>query len=163
MDRANVASRYDADCNRVAAGQGTAPKSPGKRHRAGKTGGKLHLQSLACLDGRTLAARHARSVIAAIENDLGGSDQLSEKQHRLAQRAGVLDAMIESNEAQWLSGKPIDDNVYLARINSQRRIFSLLGLERRSRDVTPTLSDYLMQSAEDQADVEIEEADNRSP
>jgi hypothetical protein len=36
---------------------------------------------------------------------------------------------------------PLSD--YLTAVNVQRRVLATLGLQRRQRDVSPTLSDYL--------------------
>jgi hypothetical protein len=49
----------------------------------------------------------------------------------------MLGAMVESNEACWLSGDTVDLTSYFAALNSQRRILVTLGLERRSKDITP--------------------------
>jgi glutathione S-transferase len=101
--------------------------------------GKLRLLSFNDLDGRTLAARRAKQLIEAIETDLGGGDRLSQGQKELVKRAAVLGAIIASSETQWLSGDTFELGDYLAAINAQRRILATLGLERRSRDVTPSL------------------------
>jgi hypothetical protein len=99
--------------------------------------GKLRLLTLGHLDGRTAAARRARELIEAIQTDLGGSDHLSEGERQLVQRAAVLGAYIESCEVKWLGGEAVDLADYLAAINAQRRVLATIGLERRSRDVTP--------------------------
>lgn len=106
-----------------------------------KAGGKLRLLTLGHLDGRTIAARRAHELIETIEADLGGADNLSEGSRQLVQRAAVLGTFIESCEAQWLGGAAVDLADYLAAINSQRRVLSTIGLERRQRDVSPTLDD----------------------
>jgi hypothetical protein len=49
--------------------------------------GKYRLVSLDNLDGRTAAAKHAKSLIEAFENDLGGKDQLSTAESELVRRA----------------------------------------------------------------------------
>ena len=98
-----------------------------------KSGGKARLLTLGHLDGRTAAAKRARELIEAIEADLGGGDRLSEGQRQLVQRAAVLGTFIESCEARWLSGEPVDFGEYLAAINSQRRVLATIGLERRQR------------------------------
>lgn len=97
--------------------------------------------TLGDLDGRTAAARRARELIDAIEADLGGSDRLSEGSRQLVQRAAVLGAFIENCEARWLGGAAVELVDYLAAINSQRRVLSTLGLERRMRDATPTIAE----------------------
>jgi hypothetical protein len=102
-----------------------------------KATGKLRLLTLGHLDGRTAAARRARELIEAIQKDLGGGDRLSEGERQLVQRAAVLGAYIESCEVKWLGGEAVDLADYLAAINAQRRVLATIGLERRSRDVTP--------------------------
>jgi hypothetical protein len=105
--------------------------------------GKLRLLTLGHLDGRTAAARRARELIEAIETDLGGGDRLSEGERQLVQRAAVLGAYIESCEVKWLGGAAVELQDYLAAINAQRRVLATIGLERRARNVTPDLHDYL--------------------
>lgn len=108
---------------------------------------KLRLATLDSLDGRTKAARLARALVDNIEADLGGADCLSAGERQLAQRAGVLAAMLESQEAAWLAGDKFNLTDYLASINAQRRVLESLGLQRRTKDVTPTLGEYLQRRA----------------
>jgi hypothetical protein len=82
-------------------------------------------------------------LVEAIEKDLGGGDRLSEGERQLVQRAAVLGAFIESCEVQWLGGAAVELQDYLAAINAQRRVLATIGLERRARNVTPDLHDYL--------------------
>ena len=101
-----------------------------------KAGGKLRVMTLAHLDGRTLAAKRARALVDAIEADLGGAANLSEGARQLVQRAAVLGTFIESCEAQWLAGQPVELADYLAAVNNQRRVLATIGIERRARDIT---------------------------
>jgi hypothetical protein len=116
----------------------TGTKYP-RRHRrhskAVKSGGKLKLQTLATLDGRTLAAKHAEQKMRAMQSDLAGVDQLSTGAKELIQHAAVLSAMIEASETAWLAGNPVDVATLLAAINAQRRVLLALGLERRARSI----------------------------
>jgi hypothetical protein len=100
-----------------------------------KTRDKVRFVTIDHLDGRTGAARRVRELVASIESDLGGADQLTAGQRQLVQRAGVLGAFIEHNEALWAAGDTIDVGEYLAAINAQRRVLVTLGLERKQRDV----------------------------
>jgi hypothetical protein len=98
--------------------------------------------SLDRLDGRTIACRRARELVSSIQADLGGIDQLSEGSRQLVRRAAVLGVYIENCEAQWLAGQEVALGDYLSAINSQRRVLTTIGLERRARDVTtPTLEE----------------------
>jgi hypothetical protein len=118
-----------------------------------KATGKLRLLTLTLghLDGRTAAARRVRELIEAIELDLGGGDRLSEGSRQLVQRAAVLGTFIESCEVQWLGGEAVDLADYLAAINSQRRVLATIGLERRARNVTPSVAEYVATAADEEA------------
>ena len=110
-------------------------------------GRKVKLLSLSDLDGRTGAARAVRALISDIEDDLGGADRMSAAEQQIAARAGCAGAMLQNLEALWISGRPIDIQAYTTLANTQSRLLKLLGLERRARDVTPTLSAYLAAKA----------------
>jgi hypothetical protein len=116
------------------------PKGYDHRHLPG--GKTRRLKSIDDIDQRTVAGRRAIQLVSAIEQDLGGVDNLSACTKQLIQRAAVLAAMIESSEAQWLSGKPIDLSNLLAAIGVQRRVLISLGLERRTR-IVPSLNEWL--------------------
>src|SRR5262245_38505089 len=103
---------------------------------------KAQLRTLSDLDGRTLAARRARDLVAALTADLGGD--LSAAQGELVQRAGLLGAYLEDCEARWLGGDDVDLSTYLTACDRQRRVLTTLGLERRARDAL-TLGDLWRQ------------------
>lgn len=105
--------------------------------------GKVRLQTLADLDGRTAAAKQARAFVAALESDLGGADRLSAAEHELVQRCALASAMLAHMEAAWLTGQGVDVAIYTTLANTQSRILKMLGLERRPRDVTPDLTAYV--------------------
>jgi hypothetical protein len=98
------------------------PKSTDLPDRPG--GGKLQLMTIDDLDGRTLAARRAKQLVGAIEEDLGG--ELTVSQRQLATHAAILGAMIESMSARWLQGEAVDLANYALLINAQRRILAAL-------------------------------------
>jgi hypothetical protein len=104
---------------------------------------RVRFLSLHDIDRRTTAYRKAVDLIDAIESDLGGADRLSTGERQLIQRAAVTGAMLEDQEARWLSGEMIDPALYATLGNAQRRMFEAVGLRRRPRDVTPKLSSYL--------------------
>jgi len=105
--------------------------------------GKVQLKSLADLDGRTNAARRVQTLVANIEQDLGGRDRLSTAQSQLAQRAALLSAVLEHQEAEWVSNGEIDLEDYTRALNSMARVLQILGVERRTRNATPSLGEYL--------------------
>src|SRR4051812_31659349 len=110
---------------------------------------KLRLLTLNALDQRTSAARLARDLVSAITSDLGGQGAVTAAQRQLIQRAAILGAVCEDLETRWIAGDPLPAQEYLAGINTQRRCLMALGLERRARDVTLTLDQYLRSRAND--------------
>ena len=119
--------------------------------KAPKGGVKTRLLTLADLDSRTRACRHALDLRANFLSDLGGEDRTSVAQRELAQRASILGAMLEDVEARWLRGDTVELPEYATLVNAQRRVLSDVGLERRMRDTTPNLSSYLQLKAAEKA------------
>jgi predicted ABC-type transport system involved in lysophospholipase L1 biosynthesis ATPase subunit len=111
--------------------------------QSGKGSGKHQLLTLDDLDGRTRAYKQTVELRAGFLSDLGGEDYATVAQRELAQRGAVLGAMLEDQEAKWLAGVPVELDKYCTLVNAQRRVLADMGLERRQRDVTPDLSDYL--------------------
>jgi hypothetical protein len=97
--------------------------------------------------------------------DLGGADIVSAAESSIIRRVATETIELELLEQRFaISGKGAssDDLDLYARIsNSLRRHLEAIGLERRSRDVTPTLSDYLEQRSA--AIEEDDDADGGSP
>ena len=122
-------------------------KSPVNTKSAADTG-KVTLRSLADIDGRTLAARTAKALVAELESDAGGTEHLSAGERALIVRAAITGAMCEDAETRWLTGHPIDVAAYTALTNNLRRLLTTVGLKRQPRNVTPDLRDYLAAHAE---------------
>ncbi len=96
---------------------------------------------LAGVDGRSMMARRFREIAANIEGDLGGD--LTEAQKHLMARAATLACWCEEREAELAKGEEFDAGQYATIANAMRRLLSDLGLERRSKDITPSLHDYI--------------------
>ncbi len=95
-------------------------------------------------DGRSVTARRFRDLYEDIATDLGGLDHLSEGQKQLIRRAAMLSAESERLEALSARGEAgFDIDLYGMFCDRLGRLFGRLGLERKSKDVTPTLSAYL--------------------
>ena len=117
-----------------------------RKGRSAVTNGKrLHVIP----PGDTAWARRFRDVLAEITNDLGGADLLSEGQRQLARRCATISIMCERLEGEAAGGEPINLELYGRLTDRLGRALQRLGLERRPRDVTPTLADIL---AEDEAE-----------
>lgn len=115
---------------------GKAPPPPQFRTRKG-TGAVV----LTGIDGRSLLARRFREIASGIESDLGGD--LTEAQRHLVARAATLAIWCEERETELGEGGEFDAGQYATISNALRRLLSDLGLERRLKDATPTLEQYL--------------------
>jgi hypothetical protein len=100
---------------------------------------KARLTTLAELDQRTMAARQVREIIAAIESDHGGRDQMSTAMQKVAETAAVATAMCNDMAARWIAGEEVDPALFCTLANAQRRLFESLGFNRVARDVTQSI------------------------
>jgi hypothetical protein len=116
-----------------------ARRKPEARSRVGN--GKTLLP---LVDGRSATARRFKDLVEDIAADLGGKDHLSEGQRQLIRRAAMLSAESERMEALAARGEAeFDIDLYGMICDRLGRLFGRLGLERKSKDVTPSLSAYL--------------------
>jgi hypothetical protein len=97
------------------------------------------------VDGRSVLARRYRDILGQLISDLGGDP--SEAQSLIARRAATLAVWCEQVEAQLASGQALDIGEFTTATNALRRLLADLGLERRAKDVTPTLHQYLASKA----------------
>jgi hypothetical protein len=121
------------------------PKRQQKRsHRATR----LQLPSLSSLDQRTNAAREFARLVSAIEQDLGGRTELSNVELSLVQAfAGASVALQALNVRLIRDGEQGVDLGLLALLGGALcRIGSRIGLQRRQRDISPSLSDLFKAS-----------------
>lgn len=115
------------------------PKAmPKPTFRTKKGTGKI---TLAGVDGRSLMARRFREIHAQIEADLGGD--LTEAQRAIAARAVTLAVWCESAEAELAQGNDFNPQEYATVANAMRRLLCDLGLDRKAKDITPSLHEYL--------------------
>ena len=96
---------------------------------------------LAGVDGRSATFRRYRDILASLCSDMGGDP--SEAQLQIARRASSLAVWCEEQDAAAVNGQPFDIAAYTTASNSLRRLLADLGLERRARNVTPTLRAYI--------------------
>lgn len=105
------------------------------------------------VDARSAWMRRLRDLIAEHTSDLGGDDLVSEAEKRLIRRAAMLTIQTEMLDAKFAANggeaNANDLDCYQRVTNTQRRCLETLGLERRSKDVTPTLAEYLKTRSND--------------
>jgi hypothetical protein len=93
------------------------------------------------VDGRSAVARRYRDLLAEFISDLGGDP--SGAQTAIARRAAALCVSCEQAEAELAAGNKIDIAEFTTAANAMRRLLVDLGLERKARDVTPSIHKYL--------------------
>ncbi|NKK31859.1 hypothetical protein ELI38_07825 [Rhizobium leguminosarum] len=116
-----------------------------KPPKASANGAALRLVTIDSLDGRTQAAKEARSLRSAIIRDLTGGDDetaLSALKLALVDAVAIATVIINDANVRWLKGEPVSLTEITTLSNARRRDAQLLGLERVPRDITD-LDSYL--------------------
>jgi hypothetical protein len=110
------------------------------RSRVGNGG-----QLLPGVDGRSRWVRRAKDIISEHLSDLGGVANTSAADRSLVKRIAALTVELERLEVHFATNQGTDAemDLYVRASGCLRRYLSDIGLERRARDVTPTLSTYL--------------------
>lgn len=106
------------------------------------------------VDGRSVWARRFRDLMDLHLADKGGPDAVSEGERSIIRRAAALEVELERLEVKFAtSGEAAaaDLDLYGRTSNTLRRHLEAVGLQRRPRDVTPSLDAYLRSKAEGQA------------
>lgn len=115
----------------------TAVKRPTARSKV-SNGRQLFLTAV---DGRSPLVRRYRDILAQLVSDIGGDP--SEAQSIIARRAATLATWCEAQEAAMAAGTELDIAEFTTATNALRRLLSDIGLERRAREIVPTLTEYL--------------------
>ena len=116
--------------------------------RSPNGGGKSRLLTLDDLDGRTRAAQHVKESRIEVATDLGGLDRLSALERAAVDHVSLLDAMVKDASARWLQGEPVEVSSIATLVNAFNRSATVLGWQRRTKDVTPDLERYVRRPAE---------------
>src|SRR6476620_8437187 len=102
-----------------------------------------HKDLLPGLDGRAATARRFRDLVNAFVADMGGLDHCSEVRLGLVRRLAATTVQAEMLEARMVNGDAIDIATLCTLASTTVRLSQRLGLERRARNVTPAVSQYL--------------------
>jgi hypothetical protein len=98
------------------------------------------------IDGRSPWVRRAKDLIHDHLSDLGGFANASAAERSITRRVAVLSVELENLEARFAtagSASADDLDLYQRTANSLRRLLEAVGLQRRAKDVTPSVADYL--------------------
>lgn len=114
------------------------------RVRSAITSGK---SLIADTDHRSAEMRRLRDLVTAHISDLGGDEVISHSQRILINRASMLTLQLEMLDRTFASNDflatPRQIDRYQRVVNTLRRTLETLGIERRARNVTPTVDEYL--------------------
>ncbi len=95
------------------------------------------------IDGRSVIARRYRDITSAILIDQGGEDQCSESRKQLVRRFAAAAVLAEQLEAKLARGEAIDIAEHATLSSTLVRLAQRIGIDRRAKNITPTLADYL--------------------
>jgi len=127
-----------------AARPGLAPRTSNNRSRV--TNGR---EVLPGVDQRSAIARRYHDVVSMIVGDQGGVDRLAEARLQLIRRFAASAVLAEQMEARLAAGEQINIAEHAQLTSSMVRVAQRIGINRRAKDITPTLAKYLQDKEED--------------
>jgi hypothetical protein len=98
------------------------------------------------IDHRTHWYRRFRDLCALHLSDLGGEDMVSESEKALVRRCAALNCELERMEADFAANGQADLpslEAFQRCSNTLRRLLQALGLQRRAKDITPSVAEYV--------------------
>jgi hypothetical protein len=95
------------------------------------------------VDLRSATARRYRDLYEAMCVDQGGIERLSQARLQLIRRFAAASVLAEAMEARLAAGLPVDVTEFSTLASTAVRIAQRIGLDRRARNVTPSLQDYI--------------------
>jgi hypothetical protein len=103
------------------------------------------------VDGRSAWIRRCKDIIAAHLSDVPDA---STAERSIIRRASVMTVELERLEAKFATAGEANErdlDLYQRTAGNLRRLLEAVGLQRRPRDVTPTLEEYLARRRGDEA------------
>ena len=95
------------------------------------------------VDGRTIIYRRFRDIASQVASDQGGLEELSEARLQLIRRFSAACVLAEQMEAALARGEEIDVERHALLCSTLTRLAQRIGIDRRARNITPSLSQYL--------------------
>lgn len=119
--------------------------------RSAKTNGR---RAFVDGDGRGAWARRRRDLENLYADDVSGGGTLSAFQIGLISTAAALRCELERLEGHLSVGAEINLDVFGRLVGHYRRVCETLGIEKRTKDITPTLDDIAREIAASKRDEE---------
>jgi hypothetical protein len=127
-------------------------EEPKKRPRRGGIPGQKNYgrdkltngtQTLPETDGRLRIAKRFRGIVNAVLADQGGADMCSESRRQLIRRFSAACVLAEDLEGRLARGEEIDVERHALLCSTLTRLAQRIGIDRRAKNITPSLGDYL--------------------
>ena len=150
MERFPQSHAYTDEHNTTSANHSAVAEGSKSRQRSRVTNGSALLPGV---DGRSAWVRRCKDIIEAHLSDFGGEDNTSEAERSLIRRASVMTVELERMEARFAvagEASPDDLNLYQRMAGNLRRLLEAIGLQRRAKDVGPSLVDLIRQDLDEQ-------------
>jgi phytoene dehydrogenase-like protein len=147
MERVPRTHTSTAEHNTPSVNNSAAADRSKRRQSSRVTNGSALLTGV---DGRSAWVRRCKDIIEAHLSDLGGEDNTSAAERSLIRRAAVLTTELERLEARFASAGEASErdlDLYIRAAGNLRRLLDALGLQRRPRDVAPSLGELLREDA----------------
>jgi hypothetical protein len=142
---ANEAERFTASPQNAADSNSVSDRVPverrSRKQRSRMTNGTALLPDV---DGRSAIVRRFKDITSAILADQGGAEQCSESRLQLVRRFAAAAVLAEQLESRLANGEQIDIQEHALLCSTLARLASRIGIDRRAKNITPTLSDYLV-------------------
>jgi hypothetical protein len=104
------------------------------------------------VDGRSAVARRYHDLIIAISTDAGGADRCSEARLQLIRRFAAAACLAELMESRMANGEQIDITEHALLTSSMVRVAQRIGINRRAKEIVPSLQQYLEGKADEEAE-----------
>jgi hypothetical protein len=104
---------------------------------------ELDKRSLEKLERRGLEFQRNEAIRSSLVVDLGGEDAVSVARALIANKCAFHAMKLENMQIASLSGEEIDLKLHGELTDRLRRGLESIGLERKHKDITPTLAEYL--------------------
>jgi hypothetical protein len=95
------------------------------------------------VDGRSVVARRYRDIMGAVISDQGGAEHLSEAQLQLIRRFSAASMLPSRSRRALAQGVQVNIQEYSVLVSTIVRVAQRIGIERRAKNVTPSLKQYL--------------------
>lgn len=113
------------------------------------------VDAVAGADKRTAAARRFRDVAGALISDQGGETKCSEARLQIIRRLAGVSVLAEQVEVKIVGGEAVAVDDYCALASTAVRLIQRLGIDRKSKNVVPTLREYIAGHATVDVDAEV--------